>query len=54
MKCEYIVGYTSAVTGNRITSGYGDKRSAALAAKRLIKEGAKAVALYPFAPCRIA
>lgn len=50
MKCKYIVCYTSAVTGNRNTSGSPTKAMADKQATALIKEGAKDVVVYPYEP----
>jgi len=54
MKCKYIVAYTSAVTGNRNTSGYPNKSLAEKDAKSLEKEGCKNVVVYPFNPVSFA
>lgn len=52
-KCKYIVAWTSAVTMNRRTSGFPDKKSADRAAQDLAKEGAKDVQVFEYKPCRI-
>jgi hypothetical protein len=53
MKCKYIVCYNSAVTGNRITSGCGNKQDADREAKALTKGGAKNVSVFPYQPARM-
>lgn len=51
--CRYIVTYVSAVTGNPRSCGYATKAQANKDAKALQAEGAKAVTVWPFAPCPI-
>ena len=53
MKCLYVVSYVSAVTGNRVTSGYATKSHAEKDAKALSKEGCKDVIVYPFEPKKV-